>query len=146
VQEAGVVLVRRLLACVVPLTVLSIACASNGGSAPPAPSGNGVNDVRKACEVRAAWARATEASCLTCVGLATTPKCTCSDPAVSGKCVEQQQAKNAEPSCEGTADCTTRCARTDCACVEACYAGKACRPLAAAVDGCAASICDGQCR
>ncbi len=125
------------------LAAVLVACAS---SSTPTSSGNGVNDVRKACEIRATWSRAGGSACLTCMGIATTPKCSCSDPAVSGKCSEQQEAKNAEASCAGTTDCTSKCAPTDCACIDACYAGKACRTFASAVDGCAASICDGQCR
>jgi hypothetical protein len=106
-----------------------------------------VNDVLKACEARATWQNASSTACNTCIGLATTPRCPCTDREEAGKCSAQTSAVTNEPTCSGVDTCVAKCVRTDCACVDACYGGKAaCRTLASAADGCVAKICDASCR
>jgi hypothetical protein len=124
--------------------VVVIAC----GSDPPGQS-VGVNDVRKACDIRTAWMRRSSTSCTDCIALASAPKCDC--PALqrpySGACSTHRDAKLAEPSCDGVDGCVNNCPANDCNCVEGCYAGRdACRPRGAALDGCLAEMCDSECR
>src|SRR5687767_7430570 len=107
---------------------LLTACSSdeNGASA----TSNGVNDVRRACDIRLAWKSPITVACTECIGLASAPRCDCSVQDYAGRCNEQQRAKANEPSCEGVNACVTHCEDTDCDCIEACYAGKdACRTL-----------------
>ena len=126
------------------LFLASTACSASPGDPPPT---NGVNDVLQACRIRASWKSASATACNTCIGLATSPRCACTDADYAGKCSEQQSAKTKEPSCEGTDTCVNTCDRSDCACVDRCYASKpACRTPAAAVDGCVAEVCDSFCR
>ena len=127
------------------LAFLAVAACSSTGSTPP-PGANGVNDVRKACEIRATWTRGTTDACGVCFGQTITPRCACSTHDFAGKCSEQQAAKAKEPTCDGIENCVTACKPTDCACIDGCYAGKACRVAASAVDGCTAEICAADCR
>ena len=47
----------------------------------------------------------------------------------------------------GAEACAAKCARSDCGCIAACYAGAdRCRELAGARDGCAVRSCDALCR
>src|SRR5262249_432337 len=111
------------------------------------PPDNGVDDVLKACELRAPWQNATSTACNTCIGLATTPRCPCTDREEAGKCSDQTSAVNHEPTCADVDTCVGKSQRTDCACIDACYAGKAlCRTLASAADGCVADVCAASCR
>jgi hypothetical protein len=120
------------------------ACSASPSSPPP---DNGVNDVLQACQVRAAWQHATSTACNTCIGLATTPRCPCTDREEAGKCSDQRSAVLHEPTCGDVDTCVGRCDRTDCACIDGCYAGKpVCRTLASASDGCVAKVCDSSCR
>jgi hypothetical protein len=131
------------------LAVASLVFAAAPGcssSAPAAPT-NGVDDVLKACEIRVPWANTSSTPCNNCIGLSTTPRCPCTDQDYAGKCSDQTSAKNKEPTCDGTFACVDKCARTDCACIDGCYASKpACRTLASAADGCVAEICDQYCK
>lgn len=125
--------------------VVAPACSSSSSSS-AAPI-TGVNDALRACEIRAAWKGTSSTPCNNCIGLATTPRCACTDQEYAGKCSDQTAAKTKEPTCDGVADCISKCAHTDCACADACYAGKAtCRTLASAADGCVAEVCDTYCR
>src|SRR4051794_27652415 len=38
---------------------------------------NGVNDVKKSCEIRATWANRTERKCTDCIASAPSPPCNC---------------------------------------------------------------------
>lgn len=125
------------------------ACTSSSpsGNPTPPPADNGVDDVAKACAIRAQWKNASGGVCTQCMGLAITPHCDCENEDYASRCNAQQQARNAEPTCEGVASCIGNCTSTDCACIDACYAGKpACRTAASAVDGCVAEVCDPYCR
>src|SRR4051812_17084450 len=124
-------------------TVVLVACASDKGQQ----TTNGVDDVGKACAIRAAWAHATASTCNNCLAIATSPRCDCSDKDYAGECNGQQDAFRKELTCDGVDACVNACVRTDCTCVEACYANKAaCRRLASARDGCFTEVCDSTCR
>jgi hypothetical protein len=125
------------------LVSLSVsACSSTAAEAPT----NGVDDVLKACELRVPWKSTSSSSCSTCIGLATTPRCACTDRDFAGKCSDQQAAKTAEPTCEGTPECVAASDRPACASIVACYASlAACRVRASALDGCVVAICDAYC-
>lgn len=128
------------------LALVLAACSSSNATNATA-STNGVNDVRKACDIRATWLHASSGACSDCYSYATTPRCDCTDLPYAGSCSAQERTKLDEPSCAGVDACVRVCATTECACTDACYAGKdACRTAAAAVDGCVASICDEHCR
>ncbi len=123
------------------------ACSSASSSSTMTPTTNGVNDVLKACQIRATWTNASSTPCTNCIGNSLAPRCPCSDHDYAGACSDQNTARNKEPTCDGTADCVTKCAHGDCACVDACYASKAaCRTLASAADGCVAEICVQYCK
>ena len=128
-----------------PLSLaLVAACSTSSGTAP---STNGVDDVLKACQIRAPWQNASSSVCNDCIAFAITPRCSCTDRDYAGKCEEQQAARTAEPSCDGTDACIGKCNRIDCNCLDTCYANSPlCRKVASAVDGCVAEVCDSSCR
>lgn len=131
------------------LSLLALATVTAACSSEEDPPRNGVNDVRKACEIRAGWVRATTNECLTCQVGVKSPSCDCEEfKAFAGLCKAQEDTRVAEPSCTAAiTDCTNKCSRTDCGCVEGCYAlTEACERAAAAVDGCAAEACAEYCR
>jgi hypothetical protein len=80
--------------------------------------------------------------------LSAAPSCgDCDLHAQAGRCSEQQTAKNAVPACKDTDKCVRGCDRTDCACIEGCYAqSELCEGLAAAVDTCTTRACEDDCR
>ncbi|MBX3219918.1 MAG: hypothetical protein KF795_05315 [Labilithrix sp.] len=133
-----------VLALSVPVMMM-LACSADDEAAAPV---NGVNDVGKACAIRAQWTKRSTMDCSDCLGVAVTPLCDCTAPKpYAGKCHDQQNAKYQEPTCSGVGECVFKCSAEDCGCVEACYAGKdECRVRGAAVDGCIAEVCDTYCR
>jgi hypothetical protein len=139
---------RRRVFFTVGLSVLGIATFACGHDDEAPPPIVGVNDVSKACAIRAQWTRASSPDCDDCMALAPIPKCACSSAKdYAGKCSDQQQIKTNEPTCTGVGECVFKCAANDCACVDACYAAKdACRVRASALDGCLAEACDNYCR
>ena len=113
------------------------------------PPNNGVNDVKKACEIRTAWQKRGTTACTDCLSISTAPKCDCPlfQQEFAAKCSEQARARTDEPTCEGTPTCVGDCDRTDCACIDACFVGKErCREVTSAVDGCTTDVCDAYCR
>jgi hypothetical protein len=128
------------------LLVVFVGCSSKSSQA-PAPT-NGVDDVLKACEIRATWLHGTSTECNTCIGVASAPRCACENEDYAGKCSDQVQAKSREATCDDALTaCIANCARTDCGCINGCYSGRdACRVVASAVDGCLAEECDSICR
>lgn len=110
---------------------------------------NGVNDVRKACEVRATWTMAGREKCINCLAAAPAPACECESFKEFGALCELQEAeRHADPGCTSALDdCTRTCARTDCGCLEGCY-GQAsrCKQLSGARDGCVAQACAPYCQ
>jgi len=130
-----------LLTSVVAITVAVTACTSEEPN-------NGVNDVKAACEIRAAWKRAETEDCRNCMAAAPLVSCECETvKAYSGLCKDQGDVRIREPSCSDTVEqCVTTCPRTDCACVEACYSrAEACKKASAARDGCVADVCAKYC-
>jgi hypothetical protein len=124
--------------------VVVVACGADGP-----PPNNGVNDVKAACEIRAQWTKRSDNECVNCLSIARTPKCDC--PAFqqeyAAKCADQGAAFGNERNCDLVGECTSKCALTDCGCIDACYNDRAaCRPKAAAVDGCTTDVCDKYCR
>ncbi|MBX3201300.1 MAG: hypothetical protein KF894_24405 [Labilithrix sp.] len=128
------------------LAVTTIACSDDAEADPV--GGNGVNDVSQACAIRAQWTRPSTTACTECMGIASVAKCDCTAVRdYAGLCSTQQDAKTQEATCAGVGECVFKCAASDCACVEACYAGKdVCRQRASALDGCLAETCDSHCR
>jgi hypothetical protein len=115
----------------------------------PPPPRNGVNDVQKACEIRATWTKSTDAKCVNCLVAAPSPACECEAfKDFASLCLEQDTARRAEPSCTvALDDCTKACVPTDCNCVNGCYAqAETCKRLSAAKDGCIADVCTPYCQ
>jgi hypothetical protein len=139
----------RLALLLSSLVAIVCACGSSDDDATPN-AGNGVNDVKIACETRAAWTRAKEPSCTSCNVTAPVAKCGCKaiddDPHVE-RCLAQAKARTAEADCtREVTDCVYEC-KLDCACEDACYVGHdACRAVTAAVDGCRTAECDVECK
>ncbi|MBL8609059.1 MAG: hypothetical protein JNL38_17160 [Myxococcales bacterium] len=117
------------------------------GSDPPK-NGNGVNDVAKACAIRASWTRASTSDCSDCQASAPVAACDC--PRYSpygGRCEEQGKRAANEPDCTEVFKCIAKCNITDCRCIEACYVGHdVCKTASAARDGCVAEACDATCK
>lgn len=117
------------------------ACSSGGG--------NGVDDVKQACEIRFGWTRAAEEACTTCqISAYTSDDCDCKKDEYRGLCHEQLVARNAEADCAFEIEqCVSTCAEGDCACADGCYADHpTCKPLQAAYDGCIADVCHDACK
>ena len=113
------------------------------------PPNNGVDDVKQACEIRAAWTKYTDRVCINCMSAAPSAACDCPDfKAFGGKCQAQNDTRRAQPQCtDAIANCARACPRTDCACVDACYANAPdCKTAEAAVDGCVADVCAQYCQ
>jgi hypothetical protein len=130
-----------------PLLVLLLLAVACDSEPPPAPVG--VNDVKRACEIRAQWQRRGATTCTECIAIASSPPCDCPafERPYKGTCAPHKDAKRTEPACEGVDACVFNCTDQNCSCVEACYANKdACRPPGAALDGCIAETCDPECR
>lgn len=123
-----------------------VACSSDDSSPPVAPSDNGVDDVRQACEIRLAWRGATTSQCTSCLAAAANPPCACTDTkAYGGRCESQQNARARAP-CDGVEACRFACPISDCGCLDACYAQKdACRAATSALEGCVAKVCAEEC-
>lgn len=129
------------------LCVSALVACSSSNDDEPLPTTNGVNDVRKACDIRATWKARTTQPCTDCISLASAQRCECSSEDFAGRCNSQQQAKVKEATCEGVDACVGNCEASDCNCVDDCYAGKeTCRTLGAAMDGCLAEVCAAHCQ
>jgi hypothetical protein len=133
------------------LAGLVVACSSSSSPNTGTNVGNlgtdGVDDVVKACQIRAGWVHINTSLCGECTGLTTAPRCSCSHDDFAGACNTRQAAFTNEPTCDGVVECVYNCKQGDCACVDACYVGKdKCRPLGAALDGCVAEQCADSCQ
>jgi hypothetical protein len=108
--------------------------------------GNGVNDVRLACEIRTKWVREGN-DCSVCEAGAITARCDCSSlQEFSSVCSEQEDARKASCS-ETITNCVFACNRDDCNCLDNCYAADArCKSASAARDGCVADTCASHCK
>lgn len=108
----------------------------------------GVNDVRKACEIRATWTTPDANDCSACQTSAILERCECEALRdFSGACVEAANRVRSEASCTQQIEtCWRACPQGDCACVDACYAGAdACRRAAGGREGCVADVCSKYC-
>jgi hypothetical protein len=108
--------------------------------------GDGVNDVRLACEIRAKWNRVGN-DCTVCEAATTTERCDCvAIRDFSAACIDQHNARKA--ACGEAVDtCVFNCKREDCSCIDACYANiEACKRAAAARDGCITETCAPHCK
>ena len=135
---------RALLSGLIGLTAL-VACATD--SEPE--RNNGVNDVRKACALRATWSKSATETCINCLSAAPLAKCDCDQfKEFGGLCELQEIARHAEPSCTSSLDdCVHVCPKTDCNCLVGCYAQAArCRQLSGARDGCVTDVCAPYCQ
>lgn len=123
--------------------VLLAACSSDKEP----PPNNGVDDVKGACQIRAAWKTPTADKCSLCVASAPLADCGCeATHPFAALCLKQSQARHAEPSCTpDLLDCRAKC-DDDCTCIDNCYAkAPACKSLVAAEDGCIADVCTPYC-
>lgn len=122
------------------------ACSPATNDPPP---DNGVNDVHKACELRATWTRTGGLQCTNCIAAAPLPDCQCEAfKGFAALCVAQGDARKADPQCTGALDdCVNACDRSNCDCIEACYAtAPSCKQHDAARDGCVADVCAQYCQ
>lgn len=127
----------------VAVVVAAVGCSSEDDDPKV---GNGVNDVRIACDLRSQWVR-TANDCSLCEAGVITERCDCvSLKDFSAACIDQQNARKA--ACPETVDqCVFKCQRTDCDCIDACYANDArCKQAAAARDGCITEACKDRCK
>lgn len=135
---------RGLFLSLTGLTLLA-ACATDSEPG----RNNGVNDVRKACEIRAKWTKAGSEKCINCLAAAPEPACDCEAfKEFGGLCELEEADRHAEPGCTSALDdCTRTCVKTDCGCVEGCYAQAArCKALSGGRDGCVADVCAQYCQ
>jgi hypothetical protein len=139
---AGLTIGRALSATTV---LLAIGLVAGCGEDDKPKSGNGVNDVKLACEIRAKWNR-TGNDCSLCETGVVSPRCECTSlAAYSAACLDQADAR--KKACAESVDtCVFTCDRTDCACIEACYTSDTCKAASAARDGCIAEACESHCR
>ena len=134
-----------------PFLVLTILLFALVGACSPKadPPRNGVDDIRKACEIRTTWLNPTNQKCVNCQAAAPSPACDCElFKEFGGLCKSQDDARRAEPTCTDAMDqCTKHCPMNDCACVENCYAqAPTCKNLIAARDGCVVDVCTQYCK
>jgi hypothetical protein len=129
------------------LLLLAEACSSGASVPAPANGGNGVDDVEKACLASSRWQATTTSACILCRVSAPLAACSCDPNPDRGACLTQAQAVAAEADCSmAITTCIDDC-RTDCGCVDGCYAGHAaCKSAAAARDGCVVAVCETECK
>lgn len=127
-----------VLSAVAALSSLAACGDPNGG--------NGVNDVKAACEARLSWTN--NDACRTCqVSAISSPDCDCKRDEYRGLCEQQVSDRVNEPDCVFEIDqCMSACG-DDCACVDGCFANNAaCKPKQAALDGCVTDVCADACK
>lgn len=109
-------------------------------------TGNGVNDVRAACDIRAQWNRAAQ-DCSLCEAAVVSPRCECVELRDFSAACENQAAARKTACAASVDECVFKCQREDCACIDACYVDAAsCKAASAARDGCIAEACSPYCR
>jgi hypothetical protein len=112
------------------------------------PLNDGVNDVHKACDIRATWTNLASMRCTNCIASAPLPSCNCEVLAdFAALCVQQGDARKADPQCTSALDdCVNVCGK-DCNCIDGCYAtAPSCKQHDAARDGCVADVCTQYCK
>ena len=135
-----VVLALGLMGGLVP------ACSPTKNDPPP---DNGVNDVRKACEIRTTWTMRGVQRCSDCINAAPNVSCNCEEfKDFAALCLTQGDARRADPQCTADVDnCVNLCDKTNCDCIEGCYANApSCKQHDAARDGCVADVCAQYCK
>lgn len=129
-------------------SVLASASALLLGGCGDSNAGNGVNDVKAACEAQQQWTRKSDQSCITCrVSAISSPDCDCTRDEYRGLCHEQTAAKADEPDCSVDIEsCIVSC-KDDCGCVDACFESRtACKQRVAALEGCLTDVCNDTCK
>jgi hypothetical protein len=109
-------------------------------------NGDGVNDVRQACEIRAKFVRVNN-KCGLCEASVVAPRCECVElKDFSAACIEQADKRKGV--CNDAIDtCVNTCKADDCNCIDNCYAADAnCRSASGARDGCIAEACADYCK
>ena len=126
-------------------TAVLVAIAACGDDDPK--SGNGVNDVHQACEIRAKWNR-TGNDCSLCESAVLSAHCDCESlKDFSGACLDQESARKSACTDQNVEVCINGCAG-ECGCVDKCYetATAACKQASDARDGCIAESCAPRCK
>ncbi|MEM9875237.1 MAG: hypothetical protein AAF928_10110 [Myxococcota bacterium] len=128
---------------------------ADGSSDPAAPSpttnakGVTLTSVAETCAYKDAWKHKIRSRCTKCISLAKAPKCGCKkdEKAYSGMCASFQNKRlAAKETCDEAWQCSYKCKRGDCACTEACFAGKPeCAQLELDVDLCLVDVCEPYC-
>jgi hypothetical protein len=111
-------------------------------------TGNGVNDVHQACEIRAKWNR-TGNDCSLCESAVLSAHCDCESlKDFSGACLDQENARKAACPDDALNVCIFSCNASDCAFVDKCYetAPAGCKKASDARDGCISSACAPRCK
>jgi len=137
----------RGLVATLSVLVLIAACGGSDDSTTPK-TGNGVNDLVQACQIRTTWIRGNGNDCSLCETGAIGAHCDCEAlKAFSGACLDQEDARKGVCP-QSVDDCVDKCDRTNCTCVEGCYAGvdPACKKATDARDGCIAATCTDHCK
>ena len=110
---------------------------------------NGVNDLRKACDIRLGWTQTKTVDCQQCLATAQIATCNCTVSATYvGKCAQQLALKRASADCDDALErCVGSCAQSNCGCIDTCYSSRAeCKVRAAALEGCITEVCSTVCR
>jgi hypothetical protein len=109
---------------------------------------NGVDDIVKACQLRAGWTNVKVEKCLSCLAAAPSPACDCEAfKEFAGLCKAQEDARRAETTCTSAMEDCSRACKDDCNCVQACYAqAPACKRIIDGRDGCVVDVCTPYCK
>ena len=134
----------KLGAVAVAACALALGTAACGGK----DGGNGVNDVKLACEARNAWTQSEGEACKAClISAYTSGECDCKRDEYRALCHEQLVTRNAEVDCVYEVDLCVSACKGDCACADSCFDNHAkCKPLQAAYDGFLADVCEDACK
>lgn len=137
-------MIRSFLSLSFASSLVALSVIACGEDEPKA--GNGVNDVRKACDLRIAWNRSAQ-NCSVCESAVVSPRCECEQlKDFSAACIEQADSRKA--ACAQAVDeCVFKCDREDCSCIDQCYVNDAaCKQASAARDGCIVEACTKYCQ
>lgn len=136
---------KRFVTFLTVAFALAVGCGSDDDDEPKV--GNGVNNLRAACDIRQGWNRSAE-NCTLCEAGVINTHCKCEALAkFSGACLEQENRRKAACD-ESIRNCVFGCVLDDCACLDGCYANAppACRQASDARDGCSVEACTQFCK